>query len=292
MKPYIIRTNRPEDVGELKNLWHVVFGDTKQYIDGFFETYLRAGTAVVLQTQGQIVSAIYKVPMAGVHYPDGHIESASITYALATLPRFRRNGYGLLVMKEAIRQDLADGCACSVLCPAEDSLFPVYTERIGYQDCFYLREAVLRSEFLSQSDLHIATTDPKEYNYIRNRFLDDRLYIRFDNTGVAYQKELCMDAGGDMFLLRGADVLGCACCEYTENGTLLIKELLCPECMIPDAVSACVREMPAQMIRVRTPVDLGLCLNGSPRRYGQMLRRDGSLDCQGFPNAYYGFGFD
>jgi GNAT superfamily N-acetyltransferase len=283
------------DIPQLRRLWAEVFGDEERYIDTFFSFYPPAETAVVGRIQGKIVSAIYRVPMGGMCAPDGQVTSASITYALATYPEHRGHGIGAGVMKRAIQSDFDRGYFCNALCPAEDSLFPFYTSRIGYQDSFVLREALFLPETLPESDGlgSIRPAAPEAYNACRERLLAGRFHMRFDDRGICYQKRLCRDAGGDLYLLEGDHFEGCAACEEGEDGTWLVKELLCP----PGRELACAQLLrqisSAPRWRVRTPADRGQFFGGGKtRRFAQMMCADGSTDFQSYPNAYYGFAFD
>jgi GNAT superfamily N-acetyltransferase len=285
----ILRLSREGDEEALKKLWETVFGDERRYIDTFFEYNYKPGSAMLLEADGLIVSAIYMVPMGGMCFPDGEVLSASITYALATYPEYRSHGYGSTVMRAAIQQDFDRGYICNSLCPAEDSLFPYYTKRIGYRDCFYVREAKVATGSLGETSIAANVTSPESYNDFRNDFLRGRLFMMFDDAGINYQRRLCTDTGGDLLALG---TIGAACCEYLDENTLFVKELLCPDELIEDALAAVIKHFPAKELVVRTPSDKASALGGETRRYGQMMRRDGSLEFTSLPDGYYGFGYD
>ncbi len=287
-----MRLSRPGDEEQLKKLWETVFGDERQYIDTFFEYNYRPGGAMVMELDGVIISGIYMVPMGGMCFPDGSVLPASITYALATYPEHRGRGYGFGVMCAAIEHDFSRGYVCNSLCPAEDSLFPYYTSRIGYRDCFYLREAEISRSDLKPASGSAVPAVPSEYNSFRNSFLTGRLFMMFDGSGISYQKRLCTDTGGNLFMINASGFSGAACCEYLEDGTLFIKELLCPDEHILDALSILAGVLSGDRIILRTPADTGAALGGSVRRYGQMMRSDGNLDFTRVSNGYYGFGYD
>ncbi len=286
-----IRQGRTEDREELIRLWQAVFGDRLDYIKGFFASYGQPDHIMTGWMKGQLAAAIYQVPMGGMSFPDGSLLPASITYALAAWPQFRNRGIGSAVMRAAIQTDFDRGFVCNSLCPAEDSLFPYYTARIGYRDCFYLREICLLTGKVPEGRGSLHPAGAEEYNNVRNHFLRGGFFMQFDTTGICYQQRLCADTGGGLFLLDTPAGSGCAACEYAEDGTLLVQELLCPEEALLWGMGLLVSALPAPALRVRTPAFLGESLGGQVRRYGQMLCRDGDTSFARL-TGYYGFGFD
>jgi len=103
------------DVAQLRELWQLVFGDTDEFLDAFFELLYPDCFASVAEEAGEIVAAAYAIPLGGIRY----------IYAVATHPDHRGKGYG-----EAVTRAAAAGeAAC--LYPASESLRGWYQRRMG-----------------------------------------------------------------------------------------------------------------------------------------------------------------
>ena len=66
-----VRTSVREDISGLYDLWTLAFGDTKEYIDNFFQRYYRPERVLVLE-EGQIRRS----------FAGGEINAANIREAL------------------------------------------------------------------------------------------------------------------------------------------------------------------------------------------------------------------
>lgn len=291
-----IRLSRQGDEADLKHIWKSAFGDADEYINTFFEKMYAPGMATVLELGGKLISAIYNIPMGGIVLPGGERLSCAITYALGTLPQYRGRGYGIAVMKVGIEYSNSLGYICNAQCPAGDSLFPYYNQRVGYLDCFYVREAEVNNTGLPpvSSRWTISGAEPLEYNRFRNEYLAGRFFMEFDDKGINYQAALCSDAGGGMYKLDIDGDFGLACVELLDDGRVFIKELLIPNLRIWDAVALVASRYPAGVYVVRTPSIDGLPLEGKTRRFAMLMpvegREENSYGAE--MGAYYGFAYD
>lgn len=288
------RLNQWGDQPELISLWKRVFGDPEQYIRSFQRYFGNPGDAVLLEEKGRIVSAIYVIPLDGVWLPDGQKHAISLTYALATAPEYRGKGYGKKVMNTAIWRGFTDKVEYSALWPAEDSLFPHYTETSAYVDAFAVREVVVPKPESSVNPDRIRSAQPGEYDAFRNRFLMEcsSFFLSLGEKVIAFQKEVCHMIGGGCFLLGEKDPWGCAVCERESESSVAVKELLCAENKTEEALSLIASVLPAEEYTVRTPDFLGKSLGGTVRRSGQMQCRNGNTDFLKNGPGYYGLAFD
>lgn len=291
-----IRLSRPGDEEDLKHIWKCAFGDEDEYINTFFDKLYVPGMAMVLEYDGIIVSAIYNIPMGGIVLPDGEKLSCAITYALGTPPQYRGRGYGIAVMKAGIEYSNNLGYVCNAQCPAGDSLFPYYNQRVGYLDCFYVREAEIEKSKLPpiKAEWTIAKAEPLEYNRLRNAHLKGSFYLEFDEKGISYQEALCNNAGGGLYRLELDGDLGLAGIEMLENGKVFIKELLLPEGRLMDGIALIASRYPADTYIARTPSGKGLILGGGVRRFAMIMPIEGREDISfgREAGAYFGFAYD
>lgn len=118
--------------GQLRELWHSVFGDSYEYIDAFFATYRCEDVVHTLSLGGMVVSSLYALPFT-LCSDEKSIATAYI-YAVATAPEYRGKGYMALLMKNVERLLAERGVRFIYLLPASDSLRAYYA-RLGYADC-------------------------------------------------------------------------------------------------------------------------------------------------------------
>ena len=116
---------------DLKQLWEVVFGDTREVTNAFFENAFFPDGCFYESADGKAVSALYLLP---VTLGD---KKGFYLYAAATMPANRGKGYMAKLIKEALRyaKTVADFV---YLCPAEQSLYDYY-RRFGFSQTLYAR---------------------------------------------------------------------------------------------------------------------------------------------------------
>lgn len=290
----ILRSGHPEDLSRLKALWQDVFGDPPEVIDAFLSFSGAPKTVMLMEEDGDIASAIYTLPMEGLYFPNGTIHPISLTYALATRPKFRGRGYGKQVMNAAIQKSFSEGFLYSAQWPAKDWLFDHYRKTANYLDCFAVRESQVPSPDTYSGTGWIREASAAAYNNFRNNFLQRRksFFIMFGDTAITLQKKLSACSGGGCYLFGADAVWGCASCEIAGDGTVLVKELLCPEEKLKEALSLLATVHPAKSYCVRTPADLGYALHGRLRYCGQLQNRGGNSNFLACKPGYYGLAFD
>ncbi|MBQ3518036.1 MAG: GNAT family N-acetyltransferase [Clostridia bacterium] len=118
-------------IEDLKCLWEIVFGDTREVTDAFFENAFFADGCFYESADGKAVSSLYLLP---VTLGD---KKGFYLYAAATLPAHRGKG----IMGKLIKEALAYAKSVSdfvYLCPAESSLYDYY-RRFGFSQTLYAR---------------------------------------------------------------------------------------------------------------------------------------------------------
>lgn len=110
-----LRTARTGDEPQLRALWKLVFGDTDEFLDAFFELLYPDCRTAVVEEDGRIIAAAYAIALENIRY----------IYAVATHPDARGRGCG-----EAVTVAAAGGePAC--LYPASEGLRGWYARRMG-----------------------------------------------------------------------------------------------------------------------------------------------------------------
>lgn len=245
MSEYMLRPWAESDRAQLKALWRIAFGDTDEYIDSFFESFLRPGTCIVADAGGTVVSAMYILPGQTLNPRRRKTLTAGYTYALATLPEYRGRGIGRAVYKATSDAVLETADIACVL-PAEQSLYPFYENAAGARPVSYVREARFTREELAACTPCMAARLPTlEYSLMRESLLgslphaalDDEIFDHLERTGTEF------------FMLSG----GLAAAE-TSDGVCRITELLDPDENGVSAVAGVARWCRAKEYIVRTPV--------------------------------------
>jgi len=221
----MIRPSRIGDEAGLKTLWEAAFGDSMAWIDLFFDTLYKPGSAIVWEVDGTIASAIYLLDAGCASLPDGGTLSTSYSYALATLPAYRGQGIGSQVTQAAITHSVALGFDCNVICPAEESLFPYYT-RLGYTDTLSIGGKKI---FLSDAPVDtiinkIMSTDFSTYFQLRAGYLpaDSTTYTE---AYLRYLALSCESSGGGLYRLESGDFSALCAVSHGED-RLFIREFL------------------------------------------------------------------
>lgn len=245
MHDYIIRSFAPEDKPALKALWQTVFGDSEAYIDGFFDRFLTPGGCMVAEADGKVVSAMYIIPGMTAYPYRKNTLSAGYTYALATLPEYRRRGIGTAVYKAASDAALKGADAACVL-PAESGLYPFYESASGAKTFSAVREARFqKSELAGVSPCMASRVPALKYAGMREMLLGGMPHVTFP----AALFDLMEESGTDFFVL--ADGLAAA---ETQDGVCRITELLVPDGDGMAAIAAVARWCAAEEYIVRSPV--------------------------------------
>ena len=245
MHDYIIRDGKPEDRPALKALWKIAFGDSDEFIDGFFAAFLKPGGCVTAEADGKVVSAMYIIGENRLFPFRNKSLSAGYTYALATLPEYRGRGIGTAVYRAACERALQAADAACVL-PAEASLYPFYENASGASPISYVREArFTRDELRGLPRANAARFPAYQYAGIREQLLSGYPHA-FLHPEIY---DLLEENGCEFFVLER----GLAAAE-TEDGVCRVRELIAPGGDGMSAIAAVTAWCPAEEYIVRSPL--------------------------------------
>lgn len=266
------RLAKNREVGQLKELWKICFGDEEDYINLYFDHKYKEEETAVLLWAGKIVAMGTMIP-AHMVMENGEKYDLSMLYAIATHPEFQGKGLSAQIMEFCHRYLKCHNKDLSILVPAQESLFNFYGKR-GYKDGFYIREVTLtRDQMIELGDdqeekAFISPITAADYNKMRRSRLEGQLYIDYGNEQIAYQKKLCQKFGGDLYGLYIGDACGCTVVERMSLDEVLIKELLIPDCLLKESIRQIARELPAKQYHIRLPVFSKGDIGGTTRHFG------------------------
>lgn len=184
-----IKKPRVSDVPHLKRLWKEAFGDTDEFIDGFFSLGFSPDRSLALYCEDEIASVIY--------WFDCEFKNNKVAYiyGVATRKRERGKGYSTLLMKRAHELLLNSGYSGAILVPAGEDLFSFY-KRLGYCECCFIDEEEYPA---SNVELIPERISPEEYVKLRKAFLSSESVI-FDNSCLHFLAYMSDFYKGENFL--------------------------------------------------------------------------------------------
>lgn len=273
-----IRTARPEDLPQLKSLWMLAFHDSAEATDFYFAHRNRYENLLIDEEQGRLRGMLSMLPigLAGA----GLERKARYLFAIATFPAFRGQGISTALMQEAELRARAEGCAATLLVPAEPSLFDFYGRR-GYETAFYYN-----SLHLSAEDLPVAapaarryTPDARAMLRLRDRaYGGSRLFARWDEEALNYVAHAAQVYGAALAAFETESAAGYAYGEW-EGESLLIKDFAIQGIAPAEALAILHQDFRAERYQLRLPEGLS---PGTCQPYG-MLKAFEPLDTEGSP---------
>lgn len=177
---------------QLKELWHLAFGDGLEFIELFFGTAYAPERCLYLTEDGQVTAALYWLDCS---YQD---QKQAYIYAVATHPEHRGKGLCRRLMAKTHESLKAQGYTVALLRPADPGLRRMYAG-MGYRDCTYV------SEFHSVAGdpVPLRKIDVGEYARLRRTFLPAEGVLQ-EGVSLQYLAAYSEFYAGEDFLLTGA----------------------------------------------------------------------------------------
>ena len=207
------RKTTPEDIAAVTALWRQVFGDEPVLIGGWLHRFVGENNQYAAFTEDGALAGI----LSAVPCRTGETQGVYL-FALATHPRFRRQGIMAGLMEYAEAAAKREGAAFAVLIPAFDDLFAYYS-RLGYTACACMRHVVW--EYKGVFGVPASTTGQNADTLwqLRARYLPQP-YIKFS---LSAEEELWRDirrSGGQLLRANGGYAV-----YFTAEQRLLVAEL-------------------------------------------------------------------
>ena len=267
---------------DIYHLWQAGFGDEASCIDRFFRHLPQVHTLAALQ-DGAHVSMAIAMDGLTLHRPGLPALPLVYAYCVTTLPEHRGCGHSRAIMRALAEQTQQAG---ALLCwrPATPSLADWYARILPVQAGFPAVTRTVQAAAASDS-LQALPAAPADYAEARHTLLCNRAHVSFSPALLALQEEAGRESGGGLFLLQDGQTAGCAVTECGSDGTLFIKELLCPGIPTGAAVQSLLQthNMPRAVLRM--PPD------GCPAAEN-MVQTASVQPVDGIEQAWFGLFFD
>lgn len=164
----------PEQTDGLRTLWKEAFGDSEQFLDGFFETAYSTDRCRCITENGRIAAALYWMDCRCDDVPMAYL------YAVATARLYRGQGLCRKLMEDTHSHLKSLGYAGCILVPGEPELFSMY-ENMGYVN-FSGMDTVTAA---AASPLALRHVSAEEYAALRRQYLPPRGVIQGDMDFLA-----------------------------------------------------------------------------------------------------------
>ncbi|MDR2131661.1 MAG: GNAT family N-acetyltransferase [Odoribacteraceae bacterium] len=209
-------------------LWHLCFGDTREFIRFYFNAKYRAGnTFVHRDARGTIVAALQMVPYRMTYAG----RTVAISYLSGACTRPERRGEGIMsrLLTGALLEMQARGVALCALIPGEERLFHYYG-RMGFVPVFDYRAV----EWTGDGEGAAREVGPGDeameavYRYFQARMLERGCCVQHDREDFSAIVEELLASGGALpvaFTAAGA-VEGVAFAVPVED-RVVVKEHAC-----------------------------------------------------------------
>ena len=199
----IIKNAAAAHIPALSRLWEDNFGDTPEFIRGFFQTGFSPERSMLAEENGTVLGSLY--------WFDCQWENRKIAYIYAVSTHKDHRGKGICrqLMDAAHAQLKEDGYAGSILVPAEETLFRLYG-KMGYIPCCPASAVTLDS---TQPAAELTALSPEEYWFMRLAFLPRNGIVQNSETLQFYATY------GNFYQLQGS-----ICAAAVHEGEAYIQE--------------------------------------------------------------------
>lgn len=245
-----LRVGTSADKEQVKALWQLVFGDTDEYVEYFFNKQ-KDEVILLLEEENQVQSMLILFWFP-VTFPDGTTAMTGYVYALATHPDARGKGHGRTILAYADQYLKEQGIHGVTTVPAEPSLHQFFGST-GFRPCFSTgKTEIMASDILKPSSGdELSSVSESHYSSVRKCLLKSKLFVNYSPSVVDYQGGLCQMTGTTLW---GLDVQGergvCAVEVYGE--TAVVKELLIAPSAMMGALALVHEKVKCNTYYVRT----------------------------------------
>ncbi len=193
------------DIPQLSALWSEAFGDTDEFIAGFFSTAFAPERALCAFINDELVSALYIFDCSFEN------EKIAYIYAVATAEKHRGRGFAKELLGYCDEYLKNNGYKAAVLVPSEDSLFKFYTN-LGYEKTVFADKINICSRDMG---VNVEKISGFEFAQLRSVFLPENSVLQ-EGASIDYLATYCSFYKGSDFLLAA----------YKNGDTLYGAELL------------------------------------------------------------------
>ena len=190
-----MRIEYPADgqLGQLRALWRLAFGDSEVFLDKFYGSGYDSRRCRCITKDGRIAAALYwfDAEYAG--------QKIAYLYAVATHPDFRNRGLCRALMEDTHALLAENGYAAAMLMPDGSALRRMYAG-MGYRDCCRVSEFDCTA---GSASVPIRAIGREEYAQLRREFLPAG-GAHQEGASLRYLETYCSFCAGADFLLAAA----------------------------------------------------------------------------------------
>lgn len=207
----------PKQYKQLQALWQEAFGDTEEFIDGFFCTAFSPARCRCVTINKKVAAALY--------WMDVTYEGQRFAYLYAVAVAKSRRGKGICaaLMADTHAHLALRGYDGVLLVPQEEDLRQMYG-KMGYRDCTRVDQFPARA---GESPVALQRIDREEYAQLRREFLPAGSAVE-EEESIAFLETMA-------FFYRGEDLLLAA---HAENSRLWCPEFLGDRAMAPGVLAS------------------------------------------------------
>ncbi len=207
----------PKQYKQLEGLWQEAFGDTEEFIDGFFCTAFAPSRCRCMVINKKIAAALYWLDV------DYKNQRFAYLYAVAVAKARRGKGLGKALLEDAKAHLALRGYDGILLHPQDEGLREMY-RKLGYCDCTTVSEFPAAA---GDTPIPLLRIDREEYARLRAEMLPPNAAVETEE-GIAYLETMA-------FFYKGENCLFAA---HAENGKLWCPELLGDRNQAPGILAA------------------------------------------------------
>lgn len=283
----MVRLSNTDDIPGIITLWKEAFGDTKEDICFFLDAHFKPENTVVNDFDEKITSVLFLLD-GFMHINDCDYPSYYL-YAACTLKEYRGRGQmaELLDFATKTAQNRKKYFIC--LKPAEESLFDYYS-RFGYKTFFYKKTALFNCEELKENEKNISESSNISLSDIRNSFLLNFNYFKWDEHSVNYAAKQNEYYGGYTFKSCKGYIL-----YSVDKDVLTVKENTFTSDLFIDAIKTITQKHCLQNIKADFPFGFDMSdMIFETSRSGMILPLNAQADSliNSVDNAYLGLTLD
>jgi predicted acetyltransferase len=270
-----IRHPNKDELDQMKRLWTKCFHDPEDYVDFYYQNgYKDSRTLVSVEDDGTVSAMLTIFP--SLLYTKTSIYKGGYLYAVATHPRFRRQGYMARLEERACREVLKFGGKYVTLVPASPELFSMY-QKLGYQSRYSLyHSTVTLEEIQSKNSLtNLSEIGESYFIPLRQLFLNSfSESVQFDGYMQHYCYEEMLKTGCRALSVQNRFGHGYIVF-YLEDGELYIKEAGMKKECFEAALYSIAKRLQVTQIHIRSAVPFFHGAQQIP--YGMMKCLDDSV---------------
>lgn len=194
----------PKQYQELVELWQEAFGDTEEFIGGFFRTGFSPARCRCLVMDQKVAAAVYWMDVRL-----GERRFAYL-YAVAVDKKRRSQGLGKLLLKDVQDHLAFRGYDGVLLVPGSESLRGYY-EKLGYRTCTYVQEFPARA---GEKPVALGPIDREEYARLRTELLPEGSGLDARENMAFLETMVCFYRGENILLAAHGEEGKLWCPEY------------------------------------------------------------------------------